>query len=111
MTRLGLRWQQLPLDQARRAAPSVRSLAQSFLDEVAPRGTCREGPGAAGVRGDQRAGLPDLGPAVVMDQLTVAVYEASRAGTQDGTGPAQGEGRELTNRLAGLRRRLADPVG
>ena len=47
-----------------------------------------------------------------MDQLTVAVYEASRAGDQDGTGSAQGECRQdLTERLAGLRRQLADPAG
>jgi hypothetical protein len=40
---------------------------------------------------------PDLGPAVVMDQLTVLLYDACRAGRADG----------LENRLADLRRALA----
>jgi hypothetical protein len=43
--------------------------------------------------------VPDLGPAVLMDQLTVLVYDTCAAG--DGTSPA------LTTRLGDLRRALA----
>jgi hypothetical protein len=41
--------------------------------------------------------VPDLGPAVVMDQLTVLVYDACQSGGQD----------DLTARLAQLRRDLS----
>jgi hypothetical protein len=40
--------------------------------------------------------VPDLGPAVVMDQLTVLVYDACAAGVGD----------RLAERLADLRRTL-----
>jgi hypothetical protein len=56
------RWQQLPLDHALSGMPRVRLL----LDHLA---------GAAGP-------VPDLGPAVVMDQLTVLVYDACEAGSE-----------------------------
>lgn len=54
------RWQQLQLDHALSCMPRVRLL----LDDLA---------GASGA-------VPDLGPAVVMDQLTVLVYDACEAG-------------------------------
>ena len=54
------RWHQLPLDHALVWAPTVRSL----LDDLA---------GASGP-------VPDLGPAVVMDQLTVLVYDVCGSG-------------------------------
>lgn len=73
------RWQQLPLDRALAWAPSVRSL----LDDL------------AGPRGP----VPDLGPAVLMDQLTVLVYDVCEAGG--------GATADLTSRLADLRRELA----
>jgi hypothetical protein len=41
--------------------------------------------------------VPDLGPAVVMDQLTVLVYDACQARRSDG----------LEDRLADLRRALS----
>jgi hypothetical protein len=41
--------------------------------------------------------VPDLGPAAVMDQLTVLVYDACRDGAGDG----------LETELAALRRALA----
>jgi hypothetical protein len=41
--------------------------------------------------------VPDLGPAVVMDQLTVVVYDACESDGQD----------DLTARLAELRRDLS----
>jgi hypothetical protein len=43
------------------------------------------------------AEVPDLGPAVVMDQLTVLVYDACRDGAATG----------LEDELAALRRALA----
>ena len=73
------RWHQLPLDHALSCAPVVRRL----LDDLAA---------AAGP-------VPDLGPAVLMDQLTVLVYDACEA---DGGAAAA----DLTTRLADLRRAL-----
>jgi hypothetical protein len=66
------RWHQLPLDHALRCGPRVRLL----LEQLAGRA------------------VPDLGPAVVMDQLTVLVYDSCEAGAADG----------LDGRLANLRR-------
>lgn len=63
LRRVVRRWQQLPLDHALSCLPVVRAL----LDELAPLG-------GAGSR------VPDLGPGVVMDQLTVLVYDACAAG-------------------------------
>lgn len=72
------RWQQLPLDHALSCMPRVRLL----LDDLA---------GAAGP-------VPDLGPAVVMDQLTVLVYDVCESGGV-ATSP-------LAQRLGELRREL-----
>ncbi|MGO4343010.1 hypothetical protein [Pedococcus sp. 2YAF34] len=55
------RWQQLPLDHALSRVPTVRAV----LVDLA---------------GADAARLPDLGPAVVMDQLTVLVHDACTAG-------------------------------
>lgn len=66
------RWRQLPLDRAVAALPEVHAL----LAEIA---------------GEE---LPDLGPAVVMDQLRVVVFDAC-AGEWGGAG--------LAERLASLR--------
>ena len=65
------RWQQLPLDRAVAASACVHG----FLAELA---------------GEP---LPDLGPAVLMDQLRVVVYDAC----------AKGEVPALAGRLAALR--------
>jgi len=73
------RWHQLPLDHALSCAPTVRRL----VDDLA---------GASGP-------VPDLGPAVLMDQLTVLVYDTCAG---DDAPPA-----ELATRLADLRRDLA----
>ena len=73
------RWQQLPLDHALSCAPTVRRLLD---DLAAPAGT-----------------VPDLGPAVLMDQLTVLVYDACAANAAASP--------DLTTRLADLRRELA----
>ena len=74
LRRVVQRWQQLPLDQAQSRMPAVREL----VDALAGRA------------------VPDLGPEVLMDQLTVVVYDASKAGPQD----------DLGARLAALRRAL-----
>jgi hypothetical protein len=65
LRRVVRRWQQLPLDRALSCLPAVRAL----LDELAPLG----GAGST---------VPDLGPGVVMDQLTVLVYDACAAGAE-----------------------------
>ena len=69
------RWRQLPLDHAQARMPSVRQL----LDDLSP--------GQA---------VPDLGPSVVMDQLTVLVYDACVAGEP---GRIQSRLRELLRAL------------
>lgn len=84
LQRVVRRWQQLPLDRALSCVPQVRQL----LDDLAA--TTSPAPGFGPV--------PDLGPAVVMDQLTVLVYDACAAG---------GDGHHLTSRLADLRRALS----
>lgn len=78
------RWHQLPLDHALSRMPSVRVLVQSLADR------------AAGARGLLARPVPDLGPAVLMDQLTVMVRDAWAAGVGD----------DLAARLADLRRSL-----
>ena len=65
------RWQQLPLDRAVAASACVHGLLAELAGEP----------------------LPDLGPAVVMDQLRVVVYDAC----------AKGEVPALAGRLASLR--------
>ena len=61
------RWRQLPLDHALSYAGRVRELVQSLADALAV---------ADGVA---PAVVPDLGPATLMDQLTVLVHDASAA--------------------------------
>lgn len=75
LKRVVQRWQQLPLDHALSRMPVVRAVVTDL---------------AGGA-------VPDLGPAVVMDQLTVLVYDACAARLADG----------LAERLVGLRRHLA----
>jgi hypothetical protein len=75
LRRVVRRWQQLPLDHALSCMPAVRGLLADLTDDA----------------------VPDLGPAVVMDQLTVLLYDACRAGRSDC----------LETRLADLRRALA----
>jgi hypothetical protein len=77
LQRVVRRWQQLPLDHALARMPQVRQLLDDLAGRYAP--------------------VPDLGPAVVMDQLTVLVYDACEAGDAE----------PLPGRLAQLRRTLA----
>jgi hypothetical protein len=65
LERVAERWRQLPLDRALSYSERVRALVQSLADRAAQRG------------GIPPAVVPDLGPATLMDQLTVMVYEVS----------------------------------
>jgi hypothetical protein len=64
LQRVVQRWTQLPLDRALSSSGRVRGLAQSLADGVAE---------ATGVPATV---VPDCGPATLMDQLTVLVYDA-----------------------------------
>ncbi|HYN65628.1 MAG TPA: hypothetical protein VES93_01985 [Ornithinibacter sp.] len=66
LERIRRRWSELPLDRAEARMPPLRRL----LADLAP----RSGDGA----------VPDLGPAVVVDQLAVLVWDAYAAGRGDG---------------------------
>lgn len=57
------RWRQLPLDHALSRMPLTSGLVQQLADRVA--GLCDR----------PTRPVPDLGPGVVMDQLTVMVYD------------------------------------
>jgi hypothetical protein len=78
------RWRQLPLDHALSYAGRVRALVQSLADRVAE------------TTGAQVSAVPDLGPATLMDQLTVLVLDASAADVAS----------TLAQDLANLRRAL-----
>lgn len=71
LDRAALRWQQLPLDRAVAASEGVHALLADLAGER----------------------VPDLGPAAVIDQLRVVVYDAC----------AKGEVPGLAGRLASLR--------
>lgn len=84
LERVVQRWRQLPLDRALPYAGRVRALVQSLADGVAK---------ATGV---PASAVPDCGPATLMDQLTVLVYDASAAAVTS----------RLAEDLANLRREL-----
>ena len=84
LRRVAERWQQLLLGHALSRLGMVRDLVQDLADRVAVS------------RGRASVPVPDLGPAVVMDQLAVMVWDASAAGV----------GADLPERLASLRRAL-----
>jgi hypothetical protein len=85
LERVAERWRQLPLDRALSYSGRVRALVQSLADR------------AAQLSGIPSAVVPDLGPATLLDQLTVMVYDAS-ANSMSST---------LEEDLANLRRDLA----
>lgn len=68
LERVVRRWQQLPLDHALSASPTVRAVVQQLADDTAER------------TGAPLTQVPDLGPAVLMDQLRVMVFDARQAG-------------------------------
>lgn len=96
LSRLAVRWQQLPLDRALERVPLVRAAAQRFADDVCHR------------RGLPPVPVPDLGPAALIDQLTVLVYDASRARrtSGDSTADPARTGGGIAQDLADLRRAL-----
>jgi hypothetical protein len=75
LRRVVQRWQQLPLDSASSCLPAVHAVLTELAEGLT---------------------VPDLGPAVVMDQLTVLVHDAC----------AEGRWAGLDGRLADLRRTL-----
>ncbi|GAA1175573.1 hypothetical protein GCM10009584_16240 [Ornithinimicrobium humiphilum] len=85
LERVVRRWQQLPLDRALPAVPTVHAAVQALAD------------GASDAQGLPRDPVPDLGPAVLMDQLRVMVYDWRAAGLDED---------ELAARLTELRRSL-----
>ncbi len=86
LTRLAGRWQQLPLDQALSYAGHMRTIAQELFHVVAGRddsliGDVRgtvDGGTEPGTDTGLRAIVPDLGAAAALDQLRVAVYDATQ---------------------------------
>ncbi len=81
------RWHQLPLDHALSRALLVRGLVDALAG----------------------GSVPDLGPAVLMDQLTVLVHDVCRAADDSDRGTGGGGAllaEQLAERLAGLRRAL-----
>lgn len=90
LERVVRRWQQLPLDHALSAVSQVRTLVQDLADE------------AARVEQLPRQPVPDLGPAVLMDQLRVMVHDHARLGLSDDEESVCA----LADRLTALRRRL-----
>lgn len=96
LERVVRRWQQLPLDRALECSFAVRALVQQLADlaDTAGRG------GSGGRSGDRMpsALVPDLGPATLMDQLTVMVHDACAADAMSET--------ELAEALSRLRRQL-----
>ena len=68
LDRIRRRWAELPVDRAEARMPVLRGL----LADLAPRSTPVAVP------------VPDLGPAVVVDQLTVLVWDAYAAEGGDG---------------------------
>lgn len=81
------RWRQLPLDHALSRMPLTLALVQSLADRVAE------------WRGVPVRPVPDLGPAVVMDQLTVLVFDVC-------AGDPALEAAALARELSGLRQVL-----
>ena len=68
LDRIRRRWAELPLAQAEGRMPLLRRL----LADLAPRSA------------EATATVPDLGPGVVVDQLTVLVWDAYAGGRGDG---------------------------
>ncbi len=84
--RLAERWQQLPLDQALSYAGRLRIVAQELFDMVAGRDGSMVGDTCGPVDDRTEKGtstgssaiVPDLGAAAALDQLRVAVYDATQ---------------------------------
>ncbi len=94
LERLVERWRQLPLDHALSYADRVRMLVQSLAD------------GVAGANGVAASVVPDCGPATLMDQLTVMIYDASAFAVTSTSGTSASGTLTLAQDLASLRREL-----
>jgi len=87
LDRIRRRWAELPLDRAESRMPVLRRLLadltpRSFplIADHPPR-TAAERPAEVG---DPQSVVPDLGPSVVVDQLSVLVWDAYATGRGDG---------------------------
>ena len=79
-----------PLDRAEARMPLLRTLLADLAPRTDPRLTADQ-PRREALRGAQEVGdprpvaeVPDLGPAVVVDQLAVLVWDAYATGSGDG---------------------------
>lgn len=95
LERVAERWRQLPLDRALLYSGRVRVLVQSLADR------------AAQLSGIPSAVVADLGPATLMDQLTVMVYDASAAAATSRPQASTVATSTVVGDLAMLRRDLA----
>ena len=75
LDRIRRRWTELPLAQAESRMPVLRDLVETLTTRSVPPTT----PGPRAV-----PQVADLGPAVVVDQVTVLVWDAYAAGSGDG---------------------------
>jgi len=99
LDRIRRRWAELPIDRAESRMPVLRRLfadltPRSFplIADHPPR-TAAERPAEVG---DPQSVVPDLGPSVVVDQLSVLVWDAYATGRGDGIpGLLTGARREL----------------
>jgi hypothetical protein len=89
LDRIRRRWAELPLEQAQARMPLLRRLLADLASrsspltaEPAPRWPTSPAPAEGEC--SQSVPVPDLGPAVVVDQLAVLVWDAYAAGRGDG---------------------------
>ncbi len=87
LERVVARWHQLPLDHALSRAPAVHQVVQSLADEV------------SGCRSRPLSRVPDLGPATLMHQLQVMVFDLF-------TGQPDKNPAPVAEQLSGIRRSL-----
>lgn len=73
LRRVSRRWRELPEPVAAENASLLRDLAQQLADATRT------------AAGHERIAIPDLGHRTLLDQLTVMVYDARRAGLDEQT--------------------------
>ena len=87
LDRIRRRWAELPIARAEQRVPVLRHLLADLAPRTFPRLLALQPPERpqAEVAGAQEvAEVPDLGPAVVVDQLSVLVWDAYAQGNGDG---------------------------
>ena len=96
LERVVQRWHQLPMGRALSCSASVGALVQSLAD------------GVAEVTGVPASAVPDCGPATLIDQLTVLVYDvcAAAANSARTSTLASTSASSLVQDLVSLRREL-----